>query len=143
MGVDISQVTGAPICYNPLLASPQSEEYQVQYIPEPQYNTNTNLYYYNTTATTATSPLPAQQQMYLPSLSQYNLVQQDSVQFVPYYYYYPVPDTNTLPPVSSTQAETSPVLSAQPKFISSSSCDSSIENKVSKYKVDDGIYIFI
>lgn len=134
--MDISQVTGAPLCYNPLLVSHQSEEYQLQYLPEPlaQYDTNTALYYYNTAATTTTAPLPAQPQMYLPSPSlapQYSLVQQDSVQFVPYYYYYPVPDTSPLPPVSNSQAEISPAVSAHPKFISSSSCDSSsIENKV-------------
>ena len=135
--MDISQVTGAPLCYNPLLTSHhhQSQEYQVQYLPEQvaQYDTNTALYYYNNTAT---APLPAQPQMYLPTpslASQYSLVQQDSVQFVPYYYYYPVPDTSPLPlpPVSTNQAEISPAVSAHPKFISSSSCDSSsIENKV-------------
>ena len=127
------------------MASHQAEEYQVQYLPEPsaQYNTNTNLYYYNTTATSATSPLPAQQQMYLPSLAQYNLVQQESVQFVPYYYYYPVPDTSPAPPVSNTPAEISPALSVHPKFISSSSCDSSIENKVSTEQRLEKITIFL
>ena len=74
--------------------------------------------------------------MFLPPLAQYNLVQQDSVQFVPYYYYYPVPDTTSpLPPVFNTQAEISQPVSTHPKFTSSSSCDSSIENKVRKYKV--------
>ena len=74
--------------------------------------------------------------MFLPPLAQYNLVQQDSVQFVPYYYYYPVPDTTSpLPPVFNTQAEISQPVSAHPKFTSSSSCDSSIESKVRKYKV--------
>ena len=131
-GVDISQLTGAPISYNPLLTS-HPEEYELQYLPEPVPQYNHGLYYYNTTNTTS------QQQMFLPPLPplpQYNLVQQESVQFVPYYYYYPVPDTATpLPPVSSTQTEISQPVSPHPKFISSSSCDSSIENKVRKYTV--------
>ena len=130
--MDISQLTGAPISYNPLLPS-HPEEYELQYLPEPVPQYNHGLYYYNTTNT------PSQQQMFLPPLPplpQYNLVQQESVQFVPYYYYYPVPDTATpLPPVSSTQTEISQPVSPHPKFISSSSCDSSIENKVRKYTV--------
>ena len=121
-GVDISQLTGAPISYNPLLPS-HPEEYELQYLPEPVPQYNHGLYYYNTTNTTS------QQQMFLPPLPplpQYNLVQQESVQFVPYYYYYPVPDTATpLPPVSSTQTEISQPVSPHPTFISSSSCDSS------------------
>ena len=113
--VDIGQLTGPPIRYTPRHGLEHHQ--QVQQVEPAHYNTT---YYYP-----STQPQP---QLYIGG-GQYGVVPESlvtpPVQFVPYYYYYPVPDTPDT---------TQPDLQHPNNAISTSSCDSSIKVKRRKKK---------